>query len=60
MSPKKFSTFWIKAVFTGTGKPPKEVKTADAVKAFIKENPKAVGYVAAAGLDDSVKQITIK
>ena len=58
-SPQQFMTFWKKALFTGTGKPPVEVKGDDEMKQAIANDPKGIGYINASALDDTVKQLII-
>jgi len=58
-SPQQFSVFWKKALFTGTGKPPVEVADETQMKQAIASDPKGIGYISAAALDDSVKQLVI-
>ncbi|MCP4213632.1 MAG: hypothetical protein GY765_03200 [bacterium] len=59
-NPKQYALFWKKATFTGTGEPPKMVKTEAELVAFVKSTAGAIGYVSAAGADTSVKKIAIK
>lgn len=59
-SPKQFSTFWKKAVFSGTGEMPSVFKTeADLVK-FVAANPGSVGYIDEGTPHEGLKVITIK
>jgi hypothetical protein len=46
---------WSRIVFTGQGKPPKEMPDAGAVKKAVAADPKAVGYMAKSDVDPSVK-----
>lgn len=56
----QYQTFWKKAVFTGTGTPPKEFDSDTAVKNFVASNPNAIGFISAGSLDGSVKKLEIK
>ncbi len=58
---KKFSGFWKKAVFTGTGTPPKSCKTEADIVAYVSATAGAVGYVGK-GFSDlaGVKTISVK
>ncbi len=56
----QFSTYWKKAVFTGTGTPPAEFASDEKIKAFVASTPGAIGYVSAGEVDGTVKKITIK
>ena len=50
---------WARLVFTGRGLPPKELRSADAVKKAVAADPKAIGYIEKADLDASVKAALI-
>lgn len=56
----QYQTFWKKAVFTGTGNPPKEVDGDAAVKTFLGNNSLGIGFISEGSLDGSVKKIEIK
>ena len=49
--------YWSKLMFSGKGKPPKELANDKAILAFVATNPGAIGYVAKASVDGSVKVI---
>lgn len=54
-SSSQVKAYWSKLVFSGKGKPPKELGSdADIIK-YVAENPGAIGYVDAASVDASVK-----
>lgn len=55
--PAQVQAIWSKIVFTGKGKPPKELKSSAEVKKAVSENVNAIGYIAKADADDSVKVI---
>ncbi len=55
--PSQVQAIWARIVFTGKGKPPKEVKTSDEVKKAIRENVNAIGYIEKSAVDDTVKVI---
>ena len=44
-------------MFSGKGKPPKEVTPDSAVKAYIAEKPNAIGYIDEANVDATVKVV---
>jgi ABC-type phosphate transport system substrate-binding protein len=48
---------WSKLVFTGKATPPKEYKSNADVKKAVADDPKAIGYIDKAAVDDSVKVI---
>ena len=49
--------YWSKLMFSGKGKPPKELANDKAILAFVSANPGAIGYVAKASVDGSVKVV---
>jgi ABC-type phosphate transport system substrate-binding protein len=59
-SPLQFSLYWKRFIFTGTATPLKIVKSEGEMKAFIRANPEAVGYISVEALDDTVKRIFIR
>jgi ABC-type phosphate transport system substrate-binding protein len=48
---------WSKLVFTGKATPPKEYKSSADVKKAVADDPKAIGYIDKAAVDDTVKVI---
>jgi len=58
-SAQQFSTFWKKALFTGTGRPPVELKDDAEMKKFIAADPKGIGYISASAVDGSVKVVKL-
>ena len=46
---------WTRIIFTGQGKPPKELPDAAAVKKAVAADPKAIGYIDKSEVDASVK-----
>ena len=58
-SSQQYATYWKKALFTGTGIPPKAVDDDAEVKAFITGNKDAIGYISSAALDGSVKKLDL-
>jgi hypothetical protein len=48
---------WARLSFTGQGQPPKEMASAAAVKKAVATDPKAVGYIDKADVDESVKVV---
>jgi len=55
--PSQVKAYWAKLMFSGKGKPPKELASDKDILAFVAANPSAVGYVAEASVDGSVKVI---
>ena len=48
---------WSRLVFSGKATPPTEVADAAAVKAAVKADPKAIGYIDKSAVDGSVKVV---
>ncbi|MFD2364943.1 phosphate ABC transporter substrate-binding protein [Pseudoduganella sp. GCM10020061] len=59
MSPPLVKAHWTKMIFTGRGRPPKEVQNSAAVRKLVAENPAYVGYIDRAALDASVKPVLL-
>lgn len=55
--PAQVQAVWSKIAFTGKGKEPKIMKSSIEVKKAVSENLNAIGYIASAEVDDSVKVI---
>ncbi|MBC3831302.1 hypothetical protein H8K33_07265 [Undibacterium amnicola] len=53
--PPQVQAIWARIVFTGKGKPPRELKSSEDIKKAIRENVNAIGYIEKAAVDDSVK-----
>ena len=56
-SSAQMKAVWARIMFTGKGVPPKELKSAAEVKAFVASDPKAIGYIDSADLDGTVKSV---
>jgi ABC-type phosphate transport system substrate-binding protein len=56
-SASQVKAYWSKLMFSGKGKPPKELASDKDIIAFVAANPGALGYVSSASVDDSVKVI---
>lgn len=59
-SQKQFSTFWKKAVFSGTGEMPASFDTEADMVMFVSRTAGAIGYIDDATPHDDVKVISIK
>ena len=55
--PVQVQAMWGKLIFTGTGTPPTEVGSAEAMKKAVAADPNAVGYIDKKDADASVKVI---
>ena len=49
--------YWSKLMFSGKGKPPKELTSDKEILAFVAANPGAIGYVAEGNVDSTVKVV---
>ena len=56
-SASQVKAYWSKLMFSGKGKPPKELGSDKEIIAFVVENPGAIGYVNAASAEGSVKVV---
>ena len=56
-SASQVKAYWSKLMFSGKGKPPKELPSDKDILAFVAANPGAIAYIAEASVDDSVKVI---
>lgn len=56
-SPAQVKAFWSKVIFTGKGRPPKEVGDSASVKKLVADNPNIVGYIDRSAVDASVKVV---
>ncbi len=59
MSPLKFSHYWKRLIFTGSGAW-KVLKNEAKLKEYIKNNPEAIGYLSSKSIDESIKKLRIK
>lgn len=57
--PRESRAYWAQMIFTGRGKPPRQLSDDDAMKKAVASNPSALGYIRRASLDDSVKGVLI-
>lgn len=54
-SSAQLKAYWSKIIFTGRGRPPRDVASSIEVKQFIVENPNAIGYIESNLVDAKVK-----
>ena len=59
-SPRQLAMYWKQELFSGTGIPPKEYPDDQSVKDAVAANPKAIGYIDALRLDDTVREVRIE
>ncbi|MEO8360817.1 MAG: phosphate ABC transporter substrate-binding protein [Vicinamibacteria bacterium] len=57
-SPAQIKAHWSKVIFTGRGRPPREVLNGVEVKKFIARNPGAIGYIDSTLVDGDVRVIS--
>jgi len=58
-SPQTIVTFWQRQVFSGRDVPPPVVATDDAVVAYVRRRPGAIGYVSTAARLEGVRELTV-
>ena len=56
-SASQVKAYWSKLMFSGKGKPPKELGSDKDVIAFVASNPGAIGYIDSASADGSIKVV---
>lgn len=56
-SASQVKAYWSKLMFSGKGKPPKELASDKEILAFVAANPGSIAYVAQSSVDDSVKVV---
>lgn len=59
MTNAQVKAHWSRLIFTGKGRPPREVASTKAMKEAISSNPKAVGYLDSSELDNSVRAVLV-
>lgn len=55
--PGQVRAIWAKLVFTGKGRPPKELASDEEVKKAVAADPNGIGYIDKASVDASVKVV---
>jgi ABC-type phosphate transport system substrate-binding protein len=56
----QYSSFWKRAIFTGTGTPPKSVATEEEVVEFVRASVGAIGYIDSSTSHEGVKVLSIR
>jgi ABC-type phosphate transport system substrate-binding protein len=59
-SPAEIKAHWSKIIFTGRGRPPKDVPTGEDVRELVADNPRAIGYIERRLVDDSVRVVRVE
>ena len=52
----QMKAYWSKLLFTGKGTPPKEISASEMLQ-LVADNPNTIGYIDAAGVNDTVKVV---
>lgn len=55
--PKQMRAYWAQMIFTGRGKPPRQLDSDEAIKKEVAANPNAIGYIDGKSMDSSVKAV---
>lgn len=58
-SPAKLKAHWSKVIFTGRGKPPRQVGNDEDVKAAVRSNQNAIGYIDRASANEHVRILDV-
>ncbi len=59
-TPKQFTRYYKKMIFTGKGRPPKKVRDDAAMLHWVATTPGAIGYISAGTANDTVKVIVVQ
>lgn len=57
-SEAQLSAYWTRLVFTGKGKPPKEISNSDELINMISSNPNFIGYIDSTEVTDKVSVLS--
>lgn len=56
----QYANYWKMAIFTGTGTPPKTVKSDEEMKNIVAGRKDAIGYISPSAVDTTVKKIGVE
>lgn len=56
----QYANYWKMALFTGTGTPPKTVKSDEEVKNIVAGRKDAIGYISPSAFDSTVKKLGVE
>jgi len=56
-SAAQLKAYWSNIIFTGKGRPPKEVADSASVKKLVAENPNIIGYIDRSAVDSTLKVV---
>jgi len=51
---------WSKIIFTGRGRPPRQLASADELRKLLRDNPAAISYMLPDEIDDSVRVVAAR
>ena len=60
MGVREYTSYWVEAVFTGSGTPPKAFNSETELVEFVEKTPGAIGFISAETPKGKTKTITIK
>lgn len=60
MTPQQYSLHWKRALFSGTGMPPKSLNTEEEIIQYVAENEGAIGFVGVDTQDENIVKVNIK
>lgn len=58
-TPALLKAYWTKMIFTGRGKPPRELPNSAAIRKQVADNPGLIGYIDKSALDASVRPVLV-
>lgn len=59
-SPAEIKSHWSRIIFTGRGRPPRDVPGGEDVKELVAGNPAAIGYIDRSLVDESVRVLEVR
>lgn len=59
-SPAQVKAHWSKLIFTGRGRPPRNVENGEAMAELIADNPNAIGYIDSELVNDRLQMVRIE
>jgi ABC-type phosphate transport system substrate-binding protein len=59
-SAAEIKSHWSRIIFTGRGRPPREERDSAAVKRYLADHPRAIGYIERSRVDDSVRVVRVE
>lgn len=59
-SPAQIKAHWSKLIFTGRGRPPRNVENGETMAELIADNPNAIGYIDSGLVDERLQVVRIE